>query len=211
MLNLSNRVTLIGRASSTPEFSQQENGNALLRFTLTTTTTWTGDDQVRSRTEHHPIEIHNVFARRLHPTLVVGHEVLCEGALRARVTDGVRTAVVVSDLANDLGVPSSGARASRNTVILHGNVGGTPELKDAGGTPLLTVRLATPAHGEEPEWHTVKVWGSRATALEAILRSGYKVSIAGELRHEHYSDAQGREQHVAAVHAHEIQLVHRPG
>lgn len=212
MLSLTNHATLIGTVSSDPEFSQTENGDALLRFTLTTTTHWKGDDQLRSRMENHPIELRDVFARRMHATLARGHEVLCEGAVRSRTLDGARTVVVAAEIANDLGTPSpAGGRPSRNGVVLLGNVGGTPELKDAGGTPLLTFRLATKAHGEEePEWHTIKVWGSRAEGLSRFLSAGYRVTLAGELRHEHYTDGRGDAQHVAAVHAHEIELVERP-
>lgn len=211
MLSLSNQATLIGQVTTTPELVQDENGEAVLRFALTTTTTWSGDDQVRSRTEEHPVEIRNVFARRLYGSLARDHAVLCEGAVRSRTLEGVRSVFIAGELASDLGPSSSGVRPSRNGVVLHGNVGGAPELKAAGGTSLLTFRLATKAHGEdETEWHTVKVWGSRAESLERILAAGYRLAVAGELRHERYLDSQGRAQHVAAIHAHEVQLVERP-
>ncbi len=212
MSSLTNQATLLGTVTSEPEFHQTDDGGARLRFDLTTLTRWGGDDHVKERKELHPVEVHDTFARRLYGHLALGHQVLCEGTVRSRVDAGARTVVVEASIVHDLGAPSpDGGRPSRNGVVLLGNVGGTPVLQQVGSTALLTFRLATKSHDDpEPEWHTIKVWGRRAEALERILASGHKLGVAAELRHERYEDAQGRPQHAAALHAHEIQLLARP-
>lgn len=208
MSNLANEVTLLGSVTSAPEFHQEEDGSARLRFEVTTSAR--SADGVERR-ETHPVEARDAFARKLHGALERGHQVLCEGPLRAATVDGVRGAKVAASIVHDLGVPVGGERPSRNKVVLTGNVGGTPELKRAGETPLLVVRLATKGYGdEEPEWHTLKIWGSRANALEPILAAGDKLAVAGEVRHERYTDSRGVAQHVAAVHVHELQLMTKP-
>lgn len=209
MSNLTNHATLLGTVSSEPEFHQRDDGSALLRFEVTTVRV--GEAGVERR-ETHPVAARDVFARRLHGKLARGHQVLCEGSLRSTNADGVRSAAIEASIVHDLGLPGGAERASRNGVVLMGNVGGTPEFKNAGESALLVVRLATKAHDEEEtEWHTLKIWGSRATALERILASGDKLAVSGEVRHERYTDGRGAAQHVIAVHAHEIQLMGRSG
>ena len=77
---------------------------------------------------------------------------------------------------------------SVNQVFLLGNVGQAPTWRDADGTPVAHVRLATnrPAKGadggwaEATEWHDVTIWD--AGPLRPMLRKGVRLHVSGRLR-----------------------------
>lgn len=81
-----------------------------------------------------------------------------------------------------------------NRVFLFGNLGADPELKNAGGTALLKLRLATSevyfdksnTKQEKTEWHAISVWGTRADALAKILCKGMSIVVEGSLRTSTY-------------------------
>ncbi len=78
-----------------------------------------------------------------------------------------------------------------NKVILIGNLGNVPTVRPtANGSAVTTLSVATheawtTADGtreRRTEWHTVVVWGERATRLAAVLRKGRPVDVEGQLR-----------------------------
>jgi single-strand DNA-binding protein len=88
-----------------------------------------------------------------------------------------------------------------NRVILIGNIGGEPDLHEAGESAVLEFSVATSErfkkkdgnYGEQTEWHTIKLWGNRARALSNILVRGMKVCVEGSIRIEKWEkDGQKR-------------------
>lgn len=87
-----------------------------------------------------------------------------------------------------------------NRVMLMGNLGAEPELRAAGDTSVLSLRLATNdswfdktanERKERTEWHTVVVWGKRGEALAKILHKGSSIFVEGSIRTSSYDDRDG--------------------
>ena len=85
---------------------------------------------------------------------------------------------------------------SVNKVTLMGRLGADPEVKQAGGTSLCSIRVATSQSKmstnnqwiEETEWHTVKVWGDSANNLAKRARKGTLIYIEGVLTSNTYQE-----------------------
>lgn len=102
-----------------------------------------------------------------------------------------------------------------NKVFLLGNLGMDPELRATNsGEAVMRLRLATSKSWldkttkqkqERVEWHTVIVWGNRATALAKILTKGMRIHIEGELRTREY-ELEGVKRWSTEVTAFEIAL-----
>lgn len=82
-----------------------------------------------------------------------------------------------------------------NQVMLMGNLGAAPELKQTTAGPVLTFNLATTrywfdkntnAKKDETVWHRVKVWGRRGEALKNMLTKGSKVFVMGRIHNSTY-------------------------
>ena len=81
-----------------------------------------------------------------------------------------------------------------NRVTLLGNLGSDAELKQAGSSSVLKLRLATTERyvdkdGEKQErceWHNVNIWGKRAEALAKHLKKGDRILVEGSLRYGSY-------------------------
>ena len=78
-----------------------------------------------------------------------------------------------------------------NQVILMGNLGAEPELKNLpSGANLLRFRMATDEsfldknkeRQTRTEWHDVVLWGNRAEPLSRFLSKGSRVLVEGTLR-----------------------------
>lgn len=86
-----------------------------------------------------------------------------------------------------------------NKVILVGNLGRDPELRQAGGQTVAILRLAT-SHSwidkrsgqrkEEREWHDVEVWGRHGELCGQHLAKGRQVYVAGRLKTDRWKDKQ---------------------
>lgn len=82
-----------------------------------------------------------------------------------------------------------------NKVFLLGNVGNDPELKQAGSSSLLKLRLVTNETrylGDEKKetstWHTVILWGKKADALAPHIKKGNKLFVEGKIVNRSYED-----------------------
>jgi single-strand DNA-binding protein len=81
-----------------------------------------------------------------------------------------------------------------NKVMLLGNLGGDPELKQTtGGTSVCTMKLATNERvkkGEtwedHTEWHTLVCFGKTAENCAEYLGKGSQISVEGKIRTEKY-------------------------
>ena len=84
-----------------------------------------------------------------------------------------------------------------NKVILVGNLGRDPELRQAGGETLALLRVATSRswidkrsghRQEEREWHDVEVWGRFGELCGQYLAKGRQVYVAGRLKTDRWKD-----------------------
>ena len=81
-----------------------------------------------------------------------------------------------------------------NKVILVGNLGKEPELKDVNGSKLAMFTVATNEtykrkDGEkvtETEWHNCQAWGKTAEVVGSYLNKGDKVYCEGKIRTRSY-------------------------
>src|ERR1700712_414156 len=99
---------------------------------------------------------------------------------------------------------------SVNKVILVGNLGKDPEVRNAqNGTKIVTFTLATSeswndkASGErkeKTEWHRVVVFNERiADVAERFLKKGRKVYVEGSLQTRKWTDQSGAEKYTTEV------------
>ncbi len=99
---------------------------------------------------------------------------------------------------------------SVNKVILIGNLGKDPEVRNAqSGSKIVTFTLATSeswndkASGErkeKTEWHRVVVFNDRiADVAERFLRKGRKVYVEGSLQTRKWTDQSGAEKYTTEV------------
>jgi single-strand DNA-binding protein len=86
-----------------------------------------------------------------------------------------------------------------NKVILVGNLGRDPEMRQAGGQTVAILRLATSRswidkgtgqRREEREWHDVEVWGRHGELCRQYLAKGRQVYVAGRLKTDRWKDKQ---------------------
>ena len=81
-----------------------------------------------------------------------------------------------------------------NSVHLIGNLGFDPEIKEAGGTTLARLRLATSERykdksGEQVErtqWHSVVFFGKAAEVLGEYTSKGSKLYVMGSVEYSEY-------------------------
>lgn len=91
--------------------------------------------------------------------------------------------------------------SSVNKVILVGNLGQDPEIRDAGGGKVCGLRLATNEkwtdrdgnRQERTEWHSVSVWGKQAEICGEYLTKGRKVYLEGRIQSREYTDREGNQ------------------
>ena len=99
---------------------------------------------------------------------------------------------------------------SVNKVILLGNLGADPEVKQtSAGKPVVTLSLATSARWkdketgeakERTEWHRVVIWTEGLCRVaEQYLKKGSKVYIEGELRTRKWQDKDGNDKWTTEV------------
>lgn len=105
---------------------------------------------------------------------------------------------------------------SVNKVILLGNVGADPDIRDTQGGKFATLRLATTDKGytrkdgtqvsERTEWHSLVVAGGLVQVVENYVRKGTKLYIEGELRSRKYTDRNGQERYVTEVYVRTLEM-----
>ncbi len=85
--------------------------------------------------------------------------------------------------------------ASYNHVVLVGNLGRDPEVKQLqGGKTVATFTMATNETWTDDkkqkqtrtEWHNIEVWGAQAKTAGQFLKKGRQVLILGELRYDEW-------------------------
>lgn len=104
-----------------------------------------------------------------------------------------------------------------NKVILFGNAGKEPQLKEFGdGGAVANFTIATTKRGKKDkngqktpdrtEWHNIVVNGNLAKVCAQYINKGDKVYIDGELRTRSYDDKNGQKHYVTEIVAKEVQF-----
>lgn len=106
---------------------------------------------------------------------------------------------------------------SVNKVILLGNVGSDPEIRESNGGKFATFRLATTDRAytkkdgtqvpERTEWHSIIVNGALVTTIERYVRKGTKLYIEGKLRTRKYTARDNTERSVTEIYLDQMELL----
>jgi single-strand DNA-binding protein len=94
-----------------------------------------------------------------------------------------------------------------NKVILIGNLGRDPELRQAGQSTVATLSLATQERrkdkdgnwSDHTEWHRVTLWGRDAENAGKYLTKGKQVYIEGRLQTRKWQDKDGADRYTTEV------------
>lgn len=105
-----------------------------------------------------------------------------------------------------------------NKVMVIGNLGADPELKNHNGKPYCKLSVAsserwTDAQGqkqEKTEWHRVTIWGKSAENCAKYLAKGKKVYVEGKLQTSSY-DKEGQKHYSTDIVAHTVQFLSPSG
>lgn len=106
--------------------------------------------------------------------------------------------------------------ASVNYVLLLGNVGADPVVRDIGnGVKAAQFSLATSErykdrageYQEKTEWHNIVAFRGFAELTEKYIRKGAQVSILGKLRNRKWIDQSGQTHYTTEIVANDIQRV----
>lgn len=98
--------------------------------------------------------------------------------------------------------------SSVNKVILIGNLGANPELRQtSGGVPVTELRLATneswvdkdSQRQTRTEWHRIVVWGRQAETVARYLTKGRSVYVEGRLQTREWTDKDGQRRFTTEV------------
>ena len=106
-----------------------------------------------------------------------------------------------------------------NKVILIGNLGSDPELRDAKGTPVANFNIATSEtwtdkttneKKEQTEWHRLVLWRRNAEIASQYLKKGSKIYIEGKLQTRSY-DKEGVKTYTTEVVVDRLQMLDSKG
>lgn len=108
---------------------------------------------------------------------------------------------------------------SVNKVILLGNCGRDPEVREGGSGKWATFSLATSERAytnkqgvqvpERTEWHNIVVFGNTVNVVEARVKKGQPLYIEGKLRSRKYTDRNGQERSTTEVVVDVLELLNR--
>lgn len=103
-----------------------------------------------------------------------------------------------------------------NKVILIGNLGADPEVRDLeGGAKVATCSIATSEkwkdkNGEKQEsteWHRLVFWRGLAEVVEKYLKKGSSIYIEGKLRTRSYENKDGVKTWTTEIEVRELQML----
>ena len=106
-----------------------------------------------------------------------------------------------------------------NRVMLVGNIGKDPELRElSDGAVVTKVSLATTEiyraklgnSISDTQWHTVVFWRSLAQLAAKYLRKGSLVLVEGKIQNRKYEDAQGALKFTTEILANRLLMLDRP-
>lgn len=104
-----------------------------------------------------------------------------------------------------------------NKVILLGNVGKDPQIRDGNGLKFATFSLATTDKSytkrdgtvmpERTEWHSIVANGNIVKVIERYVKAGTKLYIEGKLRTRKYTARDNTERQVTEVYVDSMELL----
>ena len=98
-----------------------------------------------------------------------------------------------------------------NKVMLIGNVGRDPEVRDfEGGVRRASFTLATTEQfrdREQTEWHNIILWRQLAETVEKYVHKGDKLYIEGKLHTRSYDDRNGMKRYVTEIWADSMEML----
>lgn len=103
-----------------------------------------------------------------------------------------------------------------NKVMLIGNVGKEPELKETpGGVPVTSFRMATSESWKDKEgnqkehtdWHTVVAWRGLAKIINQLVTKGTRIYVEGRLQTRNYDNEDGNRRQVVEILADNILIL----
>lgn len=104
-----------------------------------------------------------------------------------------------------------------NKVILLGNVGKDPQIRDGNGQKFATFSLATTDKSytkrdgtvmpERTEWHSIVANGNIVQVIERYVKAGTKLYIEGKLRTRKYTSRDNTERQVTEVYVDSMELL----
>lgn len=104
-----------------------------------------------------------------------------------------------------------------NKVILLGNVGKDPQIRDGNGQKFATFSLATTDKSytkrdgtvmpERTEWHSIVANGNIVQVIERYVKAGTKLYIEGKLRTLKYTARDNTERQVTEVYVDSMELL----
>ncbi len=106
--------------------------------------------------------------------------------------------------------------AGVNRVILIGNLGKDPEIRNLeGGAKVANFSLATTEvfknrngeKSEHTEWHNIVLWRGLAEVAEKYLRKGNPVYIEGRIRSRSWDDKDGNKRYTTEIVADNLQML----
>lgn len=104
----------------------------------------------------------------------------------------------------------------KNNVMLIGNLGQDPELKQLqNGTWVARLSLATNEtyknqKGEKvtsTQWHKLVAWGKTAEMMNNLLKKGKEVAVRGKLTYRDYEDKEGVKRYVSEILVNEFAML----
>lgn len=106
---------------------------------------------------------------------------------------------------------------SVNKVILLGNVGSDPEIRESNGGKFATFRIATTDKGytkrdgtqvpERTEWHNIVANSNIVGVIDNYVRKGTKLYIEGKLRTRKYTARDNNERTVTEIYIDNMELL----
>ena len=106
--------------------------------------------------------------------------------------------------------------SSVNKVILIGNLGTEPEVKEfQNGTKVANFSLATSErfkdkNGEQQEnteWHNVSVFGKQAEIIEKYVKKGDKLYLEGSIHTRKWQDKEGNDRYTTEIKAYNFTML----
>lgn len=98
---------------------------------------------------------------------------------------------------------------SYNKILLLGNVGKDPEVRDLNGGKVVSFTLATTERAytkqngtqvpEHTDWHNCTCFGKTADFVANYIRKGSKVFVEGKIRYRSYQDQSGATKWVTEI------------
>lgn len=110
-------------------------------------------------------------------------------------------------------------KSLKNTVILTGNIGQDPEVRNTeGGAKFARMSIATDDSYkdkkgekiEQTDWHNLVCWGNTADIVEKYVSKGDRVSVSGKLKTRSWDDKDGNKRDSTEVVVDEVLMHGKP-